>query len=175
MALLAIASSAAPPKTARSDYWAFQTPQKQAAPAIASSWVRTAVDAFVLEGFRPRALRHPPTGKTALVRRLYLDLWGLPPTPEQVDAFVADRSPRAYEELVERLMASPHYGERWAQKWLDVVRYADTNGFEGDKLRPQAGAIATTWRGRSPRTSPTIASCRSRWPATSCFRATRTP
>ncbi|MBI1353137.1 MAG: DUF1549 domain-containing protein [Acidobacteria bacterium] len=137
--LFGLTAAAAPPKAARSDYWAFQTPAPQAVPSNPSPWIRTAVDAFLLDKLQAKNLEpSPELGKQMLVRRLYLDLWGLPPTPEQVDAFVNDRSPRAYEELVERLMASPHYGERWAQKWLDVVRYADTNGFEGDKLRPQA-------------------------------------
>ena len=68
-------------------------------------------------------------------RRLYLDLIGLPPTPAEVDAFVYDTSPQAYEELVDRLLASPHYGERWARRWLDLARYADTNGYEKDRAR----------------------------------------
>ena len=74
----------------------------------------------------------------SLIRRVTFDLTGLPPTPAEVDAFVHDRSPDAYEKVVDRLLASPHYGERWALKWLDVVRYADTNGFELDADRPHA-------------------------------------
>ena len=102
------------------------------------------------------------------------DLIGLPPTPAEVDAFVHDRSPNAYEKVVDRLLASPHYGERWALKWLDVVRYADTNGFEIDADRPHA------WRYRDyvidvvqSATSRTTSSSRNRSPATKCIPATR--
>src|SRR5262249_54059346 len=73
--------------------------------------------------------------KVTLIRRLSLDLTGLPPAPKEVDAFVADKSPDAYEKLVERLLASPHYGERWGRHWLDAARYADTNGYEKDRPR----------------------------------------
>ena len=136
-----LALPAWPPASAapKSDYWAFQKPQAHPVPQNPSAWVRTPVDAFVLEKLNEKGLT--PSGeldKRRLVRRLYLDLWGLPPTQQQVQAFLEDSSPRAYEELVERLMASPHYGERWAEKWLDVVRHADTNGFEGDRIRPHA-------------------------------------
>ena len=86
------------------------------------------------EGLQPA----PEARRERLLRRVYLDLTGLPPTPEQVAAFLEDESPHAYERLVESLLASPHYGERWAQKWLDVVRYADTNGFELDAYREHA-------------------------------------
>ena len=98
---------------------------------------------------------------------------GLPPTPGEVDLFLADKSPDAYEKVVDRLIASPQYGERWAQRWLDVVRYADTNGYELDAERPHA------WRYRDyvvrsfNRTSRTTASCASRLPATNYSRATR--
>src|SRR6202020_1385907 len=77
----------------------------------------------------------PAADRHTLVRRVYLDLIGLPPTPEEVDAFVRDDSPDAYERLVDRLLASPHYGERWARRWLDLARYADTNGYEKDRPR----------------------------------------
>src|ERR1700712_1624192 len=72
----------------------------------------------------------PETSKKKLIRRVTLDLTGLPPTPEEVDAFVADTSPDAYEKLVDRLLASPHYGEHWGRHWLDVVRFGESNGFE---------------------------------------------
>ncbi len=72
-----------------------------------------------------------------------LDLTGLPPTPAEVDAFVADTAPGAYERVVDRLLASPHYGERWARPWLDLARYADTNGYEKDKRRGRCGRTAT--------------------------------
>ncbi len=123
----------------RSDYWAFQPPREPATPQSASGWVRTPVDTFVLDKLESAGLEpSPPAAPERLLRRVYLDLTGLPPTPEQAAAYLADRSPRAYESLVERLMATPQYGERWALKWLDVVRYADTNGFEQDAYRPHA-------------------------------------
>src|SRR5439155_26876313 len=76
--------------------------------------------------------------RTQLIRRVTYDLTGLPPTPGEVDAFLNDASPEAYQKVVDRLLSSPHYGERWASKWLDIVRYADTNGFELDQDRPHA-------------------------------------
>ena len=76
-----------------------------------------------------------PAERIVLARRLYLDLIGLPPTPEEADAFAAEETPQAYEKLVDRLLASPHYGERWARRWLDLARYADTNGYEKDRVR----------------------------------------
>ena len=83
------------------------------------------------EGLKPS----PEADRATLLRRVSLDLVGLPPTPEEVDAFLADRSPDAYERQVDRLLASPHYGERWARRWLDLARYADTNGYEKDRPR----------------------------------------
>jgi hypothetical protein len=123
----------------RRNYWAFQTPKHPAAPALADPWVRTPIDAFVLEALRAKLLRpSPPASREQLLRRVTLDLTGLPPTPGEADLFLRDASADAYEKLVERLLASPHYGERWALRWLDVVRYADTNGFEVDAERPHA-------------------------------------
>ncbi len=100
---------------------------------------RTLVDHFVIARLQERdmSLSHEADRRT-LLRRLSFDLLGLPPTPEQVAAFIADDSPQAYEQLVDRLLASPHYGERWARHWLDVVKYADTCGYDKDKLRPNA-------------------------------------
>ena len=121
------------------NYWAFQPPAKLSPPPAASAWVRTDVDAYIFRQLSAKGLQpSPQLGKERLLRRVYLDLIGLPPTPEEAAAFLDDRSPRAYENLVERLLASPHYGERWALKWLDVVRYADTNGFETDEYRAHA-------------------------------------
>ena len=132
---LASLASAAP----RPAYWAFQPPAEPAMPQFASAWVRTPIDAFILEKLQDAGLEpSPPAAPERLLRRVYLDLTGLPPTPEQAAAFLADSSPRAYENLVERLMSTPQYGERWAQKWLDVVRYSDTNGFEQDAFREHA-------------------------------------
>src|SRR5207302_7690339 len=78
----------------------------------------------------------PPAGKRELMRRAYFDLTGLPPTPQEVAFYMADRSPNAYEKLIDRLLASPRYGERWARYWLDLARYADSNGYERDNTKP---------------------------------------
>jgi hypothetical protein len=99
-------------------------------------WVRDPIDAFIIERLEKEKLQPSPEAeKVTLLRRLSLDLIGLPPAIEEVDAFVADKSPDAYEKQVERLLASPHYGERWGRQWLDAARYADSDGFEKDKLR----------------------------------------
>ena len=101
-----------------------------------SEWCRNEIDRFVLARLQAEGV-HPSqeADKYTLVRRLYLDLIGLPPTPKQTDEFVNDADPKAYERLVERLLRSPHYGERWARQWLDLARYADTNGYEKDRQR----------------------------------------
>jgi mono/diheme cytochrome c family protein len=118
-------------------HWAYVAPVKAALPKGSDGkWVRNAIDAFVLarldkEGLKPS----PEADKVTLLRRLSLDLTGLPPTVAEVDAFLADRSARAYEKQVERLLASPHYGEKWARQWLDAARYADSDGYEKDKSR----------------------------------------
>jgi hypothetical protein len=118
-------------------HWAFTKPTPPAVPTVQNkAWPRNAIDYFVLarlekEGLKPSG----PADKYTLVRRVYLDLIGLPPTPEQADAFVNDNSPIAYERMVDTLLASPHYGERWARRWLDLARYADTNGYEKDRPR----------------------------------------
>lgn len=112
----------------RDRYWAFQAPARPAGP--------TSIDALILAALRAKNLKpSPPLSKAQLIRRATLDITGLPPTPAEVAAFLNDKSPAAYQRLVDRLMASPAYGERWALKWLDIVRYADTNGFELDKER----------------------------------------
>jgi hypothetical protein len=123
----------------RRNWWAFQPVTRPEVPALRDPWVRTPIDAFLLDALRAKRLTpSKPLPKEALIRRLSLDLTGLPPTPGEVDRFLADVSPGAYEKLVDRLMASPHYGERWAVRWLDIVRYADTNGYELDAERPYA-------------------------------------
>jgi len=123
----------------RGSYWAFQTVSQPPVPAISDAWVRNPIDSFILEGLESKQLKPSAAlDKASLLRRLTLDLIGLPPTPAELDAFLADHSPQAYEKVVDRLLASPHYGERWGLKWLDVVRYADTNGFELDQDRPHA-------------------------------------
>ncbi|HEY1785759.1 MAG TPA: PSD1 and planctomycete cytochrome C domain-containing protein [Pirellulales bacterium] len=118
-------------------HWAFVAPVQAVPPPVSHrDWPRNPIDHFVLarlerDGLAPA----PPADKYMLVRRVYLDLIGLPPTPEEVDRFVGDTAPDAYEQLVDRLLASPHYGERWARRWLDLARYADTNGYEKDRAR----------------------------------------
>ena len=97
------------------------------------------IDAFILAGLEANGLTPAPEAdRPTLLRRLSFDLTGLPPSPEEVEAFLRDRSPDAYEKVVDRLLASPQYGERWAQHWLDLARYADTDGFEFDQARPNA-------------------------------------
>ena len=106
---------------------------------MGNGWARTSIDKFILERLRSKNLApSPPLSPERLIRRVTYDLTGLPPSPNEVDLFLNDRNPDAYEKLVNRLLASPHYGERWALRWLDVVRYADTNGYEGDSERAQA-------------------------------------
>ncbi len=118
-------------------HWAFQTPQSVLPPRVSSSdWIRNPIDNFVLHqlersGLQPSA----EADRYVLARRLYLDLIGLPPTIEEADEFVQSKDPQAYEKLVDRLLASERYGERWAQPWLDLARYADTNGYEKDRER----------------------------------------
>jgi hypothetical protein len=104
-----------------------------------AGWCRTPVDRFILAALEVRGLRpNAPADRRTLIRRLSFDLLGLPPAPEEVEAFIADPRAAAYEELVERLLASPHYGERWGRHWLDVARYADSDGLESDADRPNA-------------------------------------
>ena len=100
------------------------------------SWARNPIDLFVLARLEKEGLHpSPETDRARLIRRVSLDLIGLPPSIEEVDAFVADKNPNAYEKLVDRLLASRHYGERWARHWLDLARYADSHGYESDPLR----------------------------------------
>ncbi len=124
---------------ARGKYWAFQRVVRPAVPTVSGAWVRTPIDAFILDALTAKKLApSEPVDRVRLIRRVTFDLIGLPPTPAEVDAFLRDRAPDAYEKVVDRLLASPHYGERWALKWLDVVRYSETNGFELDLERPNA-------------------------------------
>jgi mono/diheme cytochrome c family protein len=128
----------------RLDLWSLRPVKPAAIPEVKrSDWTRNEIDRFVLAKLEEAGL--PPSreaDRRTLIRRLSFDLIGLPPGPDEVEAFEQDKSADAYEKLVERLLASRHYGERWARHWLDVVRYADTMGFERDELRPQ------TWRYR---------------------------
>src|SRR4051812_12478929 len=118
----------------------FRPPQRPAVPAVRdAAWVRNPVDAFVLAKLEAKGLTpNRPADKLRLLRRVTLDLTGLPPTAAEQEAFLADDSPDAYAKVVDRLLASPRYGERWAQHWLDLVRYAETDGFKADDLRPEA-------------------------------------
>jgi hypothetical protein len=115
-------------------HWAFRLPSRPSIPQVRQTdRIRTPIDAFLLAQLEARGLTFSPAAdRVTLVRRAYLDLWGLPPAPEDVDAFLADTRPDAYERLLDRLLASPHFGERWGRHWLDVVGYADTVGFDID-------------------------------------------
>ena len=125
-------------------HWSFQPVGRPPLPKVSdASWTRNAVDRFILaildaEGIKPS----PEAEKTTLIRRVYFDLIGLPPSPAEVEAFVNDRGGRAYEKVVDRLLRSPHNGEKWAMHWLDAARYADSDGYEKDLIRPHA------WRWR---------------------------
>ncbi|MDA1314599.1 MAG: PSD1 and planctomycete cytochrome C domain-containing protein [Acidobacteria bacterium] len=139
--------TSAPEKKVASDpskHWSFQPIQRPEPPRVTqSAKARNAIDQFILaklesEGVTPS----PEADNVTLIRRLSLDLTGLPPSPAEVDAFLADGSPHAYEKVVDRLLDSPHYGERWARHWLDLARYADSDGFEKDLDRPDS------WRWR---------------------------
>jgi mono/diheme cytochrome c family protein len=119
-------------------HWAFEAPRRSAPPPVSDHWARNDVDRFVVarldrEGLRPS----PEADRAVLLRRLSLDLVGLPPTPAELDAFVNDPSPNAYDSQVDRLLASPHFGEKWARHWMDAARYADSDGYEKDLPRSQ--------------------------------------
>ena len=118
--------------------WAFRPVQRPQVPRVVGD-VRNPIDAFLLESIRELELKPvPEADKRTLIRRLTFDLIGLPPSPEEVDAFVGDDRADAYERLVDRLLASPHYGERWGRHWLDLVRFAETRGYERDDPNPDA-------------------------------------
>jgi len=127
----------------RRDHWAFKTPVRPALPQVKNdAWAKTPIDAFILARLEKEGLTpSPEADKATLLLRVSLDLTGLPPTLQELDAFLADDSPGAYAKQVDRLLQSPHYGERWARHWLDAARYADSDGFEKDKPR-----FAWAWR-----------------------------
>ncbi|MDQ6677107.1 MAG: DUF1549 and DUF1553 domain-containing protein [Acidobacteriota bacterium] len=149
---LAAVDTSSGPKAAAKDpftatqrrYWAFQPVHPGAPPVNRDrSWALNPVDAFILSKLEPKNIKPtPPADRITLLRRVSFDLTGLPPTPEEVDAFAADKSPDAYEKVVDRLLASPRYGERWARHWLDLARYAESEGFKSDETR------ANAWRYR---------------------------
>ncbi|WP_395137725.1 PSD1 and planctomycete cytochrome C domain-containing protein [Armatimonas sp.] len=124
--------------------WPYTAPVNPAAPRVKNpvmrdEWVANPIDSFVLAKLEAKKLfPSPPADKTTLLRRVYLDLVGLPPTPQEAEAFLADTAPGPYEKLVDRLLADPRYGERWGRHWLDLVRYAETHGFEADNIRSRA-------------------------------------
>ena len=124
--------------------WPFEKPVKRMPPAVKdAAWVANPIDAFTLAKLEEHGLKPAPSAsKRTLARRVYYDLIGLPPTPEEMNAFLADESPQAYEKLVDKLLADPRYGERWGRHWLDLARYGETSGLEGD------GAIGNAWRYR---------------------------
>lgn len=132
-------------KSAKAPLWSLQSVKRPALPAVRNAaWAKNPIDRFVLarlekEGVQPS----PEADRNTLIRRVSLDLTGLPPTPAEVDEFVADKRVDAYERLVDRLIASPHYGEKWARAWLDLAHYADSDGYEKDLVRPWA------WRYRA--------------------------
>ena len=131
-------------KRVKSQHWAFTPPVRPSLPAVGNdASVRNPIDRFVLakleaEGIDPS----PEADRATLIRRVSFDLTGLPPTPQEIDRFLGDQSPQAYERVVDRLLDSPHYGEKWARQWLDLARYADSDGYEKDMIRPHA------WRWR---------------------------
>lgn len=121
-------------------WWAFQPVREPPVPNLAGdAWSRNAVDKFILAKLQSAGLQpSPEADRRTFIRRVYFDLWGLPPTPEETAAFVSDRSPQAWENLVDRLLASPRYGERWGRYWLDLVRFAESDGYKADSFRPNA-------------------------------------
>ncbi len=131
-----------PNQVADLDWWSLRPLARPSLPRLSAdqlAWVRTPVDMFIQSQLASRGLRPSPRAdRRALIRRLYFDLLGLPPAPQAVEAFVQDIDPLAYDKLVDRLLASPGYGERWGRHWLDVVHYADTHGYDKDKLRENA-------------------------------------
>src|SRR5262249_19445275 len=124
----------------RTDHWAYTPLKRPPVPAVKrAAWPRTPLDAFVLAKLEAKGLSpSPEADRRTLIRRVSYDLTGLPPTTEEVDAFLADKRPDAYERVVDRLLASPAYGERWARHWLDVVHFAETHGHDQDAPREHA-------------------------------------
>jgi hypothetical protein len=120
-------------------HWSFKKLERPLVPAMVGDWGRNPIDAFVAAGLAKAGLTPAtPADRITLLRRVYLDLIGLPPTPEEVAAYLADTSDSAFERVVDDLLSRPQYGERWARHWLDVVRYAETNGYERDGAKPEA-------------------------------------
>jgi hypothetical protein len=128
---------------AEPNWWSFRAPRRPEIPADAGGWSANEIDRLLLAGLRARSLKPaPPADKLTLLRRATFDLHGLPPSPDEIEAFQKDGSPGAWAHVIDRLLASPRYGERWGRHWLDVVRYADTGGYETDVY------FANAWRYR---------------------------
>lgn len=137
----ATAFLAEPPLTAADrEHWSFRPLLRPALPEVQrADWPRNEIDRFILARLEQKGLTPlPPADRFTLLRRVSFDLTGLPPSPDEIERFAGDDSPEAYERLLDRLLASPAYGERWAQHWLDLARFAETDGFEHDKPRPDA-------------------------------------
>ncbi len=117
---------------AQRGFWSFKPIHKPVTPKVKNTaWVKSAIDSFILSKLEAKRLKPaPPADRRSLIRRAYFDLVGLPPTPDEVQAFLMDKSPSAFAKVVDHLLASPHYGERWGRHWLDVARYADSNGLD---------------------------------------------
>jgi hypothetical protein len=138
--LVLLLALTAPAALADEDHWAWKKPVRPAVPPVKDrAWSRNPIDRFILARLEAAgATPTPPASRRTLVRRATLDLLGLPPSPEEIDAFVNDPAPNAYEKLIDRLLSSPAYGERWGRHWLDVARFAESNGYEFDEVRPDA-------------------------------------
>ncbi|MBI3117831.1 MAG: DUF1549 domain-containing protein, partial [Candidatus Hydrogenedentes bacterium] len=138
--LAVAADPSAPASNAAQTHWAYQPIVRAAAPSVQrADWARNPIDQFVLKQLEAEGIAPAPEAdRGVLIRRLYLDLLGLPPAPAEIDAFLQDPDPFAYEALAGRLLASEHFGERWGRHWLDLARYADSDGFEKDTGRPYA-------------------------------------
>jgi uncharacterized protein DUF1549/uncharacterized protein DUF1553/cytochrome c len=134
------AADTRPAKPAPGDGWSLRPVLRPAVPSVKrTDWCRTQIDAFILAKLETERLEPaPPADRVTLIRRLTYDLTGLPPSPDEVDAFAADLAPGSFERLVDRLLASPHHGEKWGRHWLDLVRYGETNGYERDSAKPFA-------------------------------------
>ncbi len=134
--LAALEDMPLPPEARR--YWAFQKPVRSPVPVVSAD-LRNPIDRFLEQARQEKGLKSAPRAdRITLLRRAYMDLIGLPPTPAETSEFLADTAPHAWERLIEKLLANPHYGERWGRHWLDVARYADSNGYEHDFNRPNA-------------------------------------
>lgn len=136
----AAAAEASPATKSRKKWWSYEPVEAPEVPSVKDTdWVRTPIDTFVLAKLEAEKIKpSPDASRAAYIRRATLDTWGLIPTREDVQAFVNDKSPDAYDKLADRLLSSPHYGERQARRWLDLARYADSTGFQNDTTRPNA-------------------------------------